>query len=249
MTTVASQVILHPVVSQSLKFGSTTVGRDKTYRAVQYYARFLTWYLLNKGDKHNAARWNALKSHLATARKLLRLGKPVEHLQAALRASLASGPASEQILAIGKQLAYFGYLSYDAVVWANAVKFFVLPPETAQRVTKTSNRFWLAGILFSLVHGVLKLTRLTREAKMLQAGKSWGEKDVGEETQREARLNAVKAAQAAARTQFLIDILDVWIPATGAGITNINEGALGIFGFITSVLGMRAQWKAVTGKQ
>ncbi|KAG5648095.1 hypothetical protein DXG03_007130 [Asterophora parasitica] len=245
MATAASQVILHPLVSQGLKFGSTTLGRDKTYRAIQYFARFFAWYLLSKGDKVDAARWNALKSHLGTARKLLRLGKPIEHLQAALRASLASGPAVEQILAIGRQIAYFGYLSYDAVIWANAIKFITLDSETAKRVSKTSNRLWLAGIVFSLVNGVIKTARLTSEAKKLQPGKSWGEKDVAEETQRETRLNVVKAAQVAARRQFTIDILDVWLPATGAGITNLNEGTLGIFGLITSILGIQAQWKSV----
>lgn len=29
MATTASQIIFHPVVSQSLKFGGTTLGRDK----------------------------------------------------------------------------------------------------------------------------------------------------------------------------------------------------------------------------
>ncbi|KAG6911868.1 hypothetical protein DXG01_000115 [Tephrocybe rancida] len=209
MASVASQIILHPLVSQSLKFGSTTLGRDKAYRAVQYFARFFSWHLLNKGDKLDAARWNALKSHLGTARKLLRLGKPIEHLQAALRASFASGPAVEQILTIGRQLGYFGYLSYDALVWT---------------------------------------ARLASESKKLEARTSYGEIDISAENQREARLSSVKAAQTATRNQLIIDILDVWIPATGAGVANLNEGTLGIFGLITSILGIQAQWRTVNGK-
>lgn len=47
----------------------------------------------------------------------MRLGKPLEHLQAALRAAQISGDASEQLTAIGRQLSYFGYLTYDALVW------------------------------------------------------------------------------------------------------------------------------------
>ncbi|KAG6832453.1 hypothetical protein H0H92_001499 [Tricholoma furcatifolium] len=264
MATVASQIILHPLVSQSLKFGSTTLGRDKTYRAIQYFARFFAWYLLNKGDKLDAARWSALKSHLGTARKLLRLGKPIEHLQAALRATLASGPAGEQILTIARQLAYFGYLSYDALVWANAIKFVSLSSETATRVAKISNRLWLAGILFSLVNGALKSMRLANERKKLNA--KVGEKDISAENQREAQLSSLKtlvslfvlnceivlkrflSAQAATRQQFFIDILDMWIPATAAGVADLNEGTLGIFGLITSILGAQAQWKAVNGK-
>ncbi len=47
----------------------------------------------------------------------MRLGKTMEHLQAALRASQATGPAAEQITTIGRQLGYFGYLTHDALVW------------------------------------------------------------------------------------------------------------------------------------
>lgn len=82
-----------------------------------------------------AARWSALKSHLALARKrescvflffvrnltclspVMRLGKPVEHLQAALRAAQTTGDVGEQLATIGRQIGYFGYLTYDAVVW------------------------------------------------------------------------------------------------------------------------------------
>ena len=86
MATVASQVILHPVVSQSLKILSTTIGRDKVrvrnvrissvahaslkvYRAIQNFARFYAWLLLSSDNKADAAKWNSLKSHLALGRK------------------------------------------------------------------------------------------------------------------------------------------------------------------------------------
>ena len=47
----------------------------------------------------------------------MRLGKPMEHFQAALRATSMTGPAAEQITTIGRQLGYFGYLTNDALVW------------------------------------------------------------------------------------------------------------------------------------
>lgn len=43
----------------------------------------------------------------------------MEHLQAALRATFAAGPAEETITTIARQLGYFGYLTYDAIVWAS----------------------------------------------------------------------------------------------------------------------------------
>lgn len=46
------------------------VGRDKLYRAVQYYARFLAYYCLRKGySKETVARLQALKSTLGLSRK------------------------------------------------------------------------------------------------------------------------------------------------------------------------------------
>jgi len=248
MANVASQIILHPTVSQCLKFGGTTLGRDKTYRAVQYFARFCAWYLLSKGDKSDAARWTALKSHLGTARKLMRLGKPMEHLQAALRATFSSGPINETITTIARQIGYFGYLSTDAVVWAHSIKFITLNPEKAKKLTKISFRFWLAGIVFSLSHGVLKAARLAREVKTLQKNKVWGEKDLAEEAARETRLNVIETARDNNRKQLVIDLLDVWIPATGAELLNMNEGTLGMLGLISSLLGAKAQWQVVNGK-
>lgn len=54
----------------------------------------------------------------------MRLGKPVENLQAALRAFYGAGQPAEQILTIAKQLSYFGYLSHDALVWVRVSPYF-----------------------------------------------------------------------------------------------------------------------------
>ncbi|KAH8988903.1 peroxisomal biogenesis factor 11 [Lactarius akahatsu] len=242
MANVASQVILHPTSSATLKVLGTTLGRDKIYRAVQNFARFYAWYLISKGHKVEAVPWNALKGHLATARKLLRLGKPLEHLQAALRAAQNTGDFKEQLTTIARQLSYFGYLTYDAVAWANAVKFITLKPVTSQKVQNIANRLWLSGILFSITHAVFKAGRLTKEAREIRG---LNEKNVGGDNARESRLRALHNFRTATRKQFIIDILDVWLPASSLGLVNINDGVLGIFGFISSFLALRSHWLAV----
>ncbi|KZT06820.1 peroxisomal biogenesis factor 11 [Laetiporus sulphureus 93-53] len=245
MSTVASQLILHPFVSQTLKVLGTTLGRDKIYRAVQYFSRFLAWHLLSRGYKIEAARWNALKSHLTLARKLMRIGKPLEHLQAALRAAQSPGEVAEQITTICRQLGYFGYLSYDMLVWANTVKFFNFKPSTAQKVSKNANRFWLAAVLFSITHGLLKAGRLANEVGKLRSAQLT---DKGGDADRELKLNAIQKAREVTRHQFIIDLFDVWIPATNIGLVNLNDGVLGIFGLITSLLALQSQWIAVNRK-
>ncbi|KIJ27184.1 hypothetical protein M422DRAFT_271675 [Sphaerobolus stellatus SS14] len=243
MAAVASQIVLNPVVSQSLKLWSTTVGRDKTYRAVQYFARFFAWWLLRRGYTVQGARWNNLKSSLGSGRKLMRLFKPLEHLQAALRATQASTSPGEQITTIARQLSYFGYLTYDMLVWAHSIRFVTFTPETARKVNKISQRFWLAGILFSITNGLLKTGRLANEAKALRDPT---EKSFGDDGVKRARLSAVATQRATTRHQLVIDLLDVWLPATGLGLVNLNDGVAGIFGLITSLLALQSQWSAVS---
>lgn len=63
--------------------------------------------------------------------------------------------------------------------------------------------------------------------------------------------------------QLIIDLLDVWLPATALGIVNVNDGIAGTLGcvictfilpklrssrFISSLMALRTQWAAVTSK-
>ncbi|KAG8833448.1 Peroxisomal membrane protein PMP27 [Serendipita sp. 411] len=245
VTAAAGQVIMHPVLSKSLKIWATTLGRDKTYRAIQYFARFYAYILLRRGDKDAAQRWNALKNHLGLGRKLMRLGKPLEHLQAALKASQSvalSQQSAERFTAVARQLCYAGYLTFDAIVWANSVKFISLIPTKAESALKISLRFWLVGIMVGQFNSLLKVGRLANEAKALRAP---GEKSMGDRAESDTRLKALERERAAVRYQLLLDVLDMWIPATGLGIVNFNDGVVGFLGFATSVMAFKSQWNSI----
>jgi len=58
---------------------------------------------------------------------VLRLGKPMEHLQSALRAAQTTGELKEQLTTIARQLSYFGYLTYDTVAWVGAHDAYARP--------------------------------------------------------------------------------------------------------------------------
>jgi len=177
----------------------------------------------------------------------LRLAKPVEHLQAALRATQTHGPLGEQLTTVGRQIAYFLYLTYDAIVWANAIKFINLSPAKAQKVNKSANRYWLFGITLSIINAAFKAQRITTEISRLQHG-AFNEK-MNSVVDRETRLHGLRDIQAATKVQFVIDALDFWIPATAIGLVNLNDGIVGICGFITSVLSLQAQWFTLSGKK
>lgn len=89
---------------------------------------------------------------------------------------------------------------------ANAIKFWNFQPSTAAKINKLANQFWLAGILFSVTFGLLKVSSLTKlmtargslnsiqagrlanETKQLQSG-PWTEKGV--EADRDLKLTAI----------------------------------------------------------
>jgi peroxin-11B len=119
------------------------------------------------------------------------LAKPVEHLQAALRATQSTGPLGEQLTTVGRQIAYFLYLTYDAVVWANAIKFINLSPDKAQRVNKTANRYWLSGITLSIINAAFKAQRVTAEISRLQHGVV--DEKISSVVDREAKLRGLQA--------------------------------------------------------
>ena len=99
------------------------VGRDKLLRTLQYFSRFYAWYLFRTNKPHRQiVPFEAIKKQFGLTRKALRLGKNVEHFKAAVAA--ADNRAIDPVLrylAIGRQLGYAFYLSFDAVTYVSRV--------------------------------------------------------------------------------------------------------------------------------
>ena len=72
---------------------------------------------------------------------------------------------------------------------------------------------------------------MANRAKALAAPPRTGEK-LGGEAERKAALNAVAKERKAVRYQLVIDSLDLWLPATGLGLVNVNDGVAGILGYV-----------------
>ncbi|KAG9326626.1 hypothetical protein KVV02_006137 [Mortierella alpina] len=268
-----------------LKFTATTVGRDKLYRAVQYFSRFLAWYLLQQGySKETVLRFNNLKKTLALSRKrkqdmspfalsverviihriltppssrifyffltlflstgggttVMRFGKPIEHVEQAVVATAAKDEFL-RFCAVGKQLSYAGYLSYDALIFldgAGAFKF-----KNIKRYTELANKFWLAGITFSFISGLYK----TRQTQIRRESAVRGIKHHGESEKSNARteLKSLAREQHSVTKQLVQDGLDILIPSTGLGYLSLDDGAVGLIGTVTSIMGAQSQWAKV----
>jgi len=148
---VADALVYHPTMAHLLKYTSTVTGRDKVLRTLQYFARFYAWYLLRtNGTKDEIAPWETMKKQFGTTRKLLRVGKNLEHIKAA--AVAADSKTLDPVLrylAIGRQLGYAGYLSLDltTVLHATGIRKW----EGAKRAQQEAYRFWAIGLLCSAI--------------------------------------------------------------------------------------------------
>ena len=100
------------------------VGRDKVLRTLQYFSRFLAWYLYRTNRPASSiAPFEATKKTFGQTRKLMRVGKFVEHFKAAAVASDAK--STDPVLrftAVGRQLGYAFYMLFDN---ACVVRFFI----------------------------------------------------------------------------------------------------------------------------
>ncbi|KAG0222802.1 Peroxisomal membrane protein PMP27 [Mortierella sp. GBA43] len=220
-----------------LRFTATTVGRDKIYRAVQYFSRFLAWYLLRQGaTKETVARFNSLKKTLGLSRKC----KPVEHLENAAKATIIKDE-SLRFLTLGKQLAYAGYLTFDGIIFidgSGAYKF-----KNIKKYGEYASRFWLAGIVFGFLTGLYK----TRQIQIRRESAARGLAHSGESEKSNARteLKALAKEQHTVTKQLVQDGLDMLIPSSGLGYINLDDGAVGLIGTATALMGAETQWRKV----
>ncbi|KAI1095710.1 peroxisomal biogenesis factor 11 [Rostrohypoxylon terebratum] len=232
---VADAVVYHPTVAHYLKFVATTVGRDKVLRTLQYFSRFYAWYLFRtNGTAAEVAPYEAIKKQFGLARKLLRFGKNVEHLKAAAAAADNKAAVPDAVLryaAVGRQLGYAGYLTFDAATVLDSLG--VRKWQGAKRAQREAYRFWAMGLACSVVAQMYTLYRLReREAKV--------DKKEGEGVVESKRIVMERAAS---QLQLLSDLCDLTIPTAALGWVGFDDGFVGLAGTVSSLIGVYTQWK------
>ncbi|KAJ4424953.1 Peroxisomal membrane protein PMP27 [Gnomoniopsis sp. IMI 355080] len=232
---VADAVIYHPSVAHYLRFVATTVGRDKLLRTLQYFARFYAWYLYRtNGSPAEIAPWDAIKKQFGLTRKIMRVGKNVEHLKAAATAADAKAGTLDPVLkyaAVGRQVGYAGYLTLDMATVLDAAG--IRKSEAAKRLQKEAYRFWAMGLMCSVVAQTYTLYQLrVREAKV--------DKKEGEGVVESKRIALERSAS---QLQLLSDLCDLTVPYSALGWINFDDGIVGLAGTLSSLIGVYNQWK------
>jgi len=233
---VADALVYHPAVSHYLRYVATTVGRDKVLRTIQYFSRFYAWYLYRTNNPTSAIQpWKVVQTQFGLARKIMRVGKFVEHLRAASEiydAATKSGSADKitQYLQILRQLGYSGYLFFDTLTLLDAMG--VKKDPKAKSVQTTAFRFWFTGLVASALSGIYNHYKLRERAKAVD------EKDA------EAKVESVKIARQrrAVNIQLISDLCDLAFPSTVLGYANFDDGIIGLAGTTSSLLGVYGTW-------
>ncbi|KAH6679701.1 putative peroxisomal membrane protein PMP27 [Halenospora varia] len=230
---VADSLVYHPSVAHYLKFVATTVGRDKLLRTLQYFSRFYAWYLFRtNGSPSEIAPFEAIKKQFGLARKLMRVGKNIEHLKAAaVAADSKSLDPITKYCAVGRQLGYAGYLTLDAATILDAAG--IRKSESAKRLSKEAYRCWMFGLLFSTMSGVYSLYNLRQQQSRVD--KKDGEGVVA--------IKRIEKERAAVNLQLISDLCDLTVPTSAIGLTSFDDGFVGLAGTVSSLIGVYSQWK------
>lgn len=163
------------------------MGRDKVLRTIQYFARFYAWYLYRTNNPTSAIQpWTTIKTQFGLTRKILRVGKFVEHIRLGSElydAAIKSGNGDKvtQYLQVLRQIGYAGYLLFDTLTVLDAMG--VKKDPRAKSLQATAYRFWFSGLTASALAGIYSKYKLSQRAKAVN------EKDA------EAKVESVSIAR------------------------------------------------------
>ncbi|KAI9926855.1 hypothetical protein ASPWEDRAFT_55054 [Aspergillus wentii DTO 134E9] len=231
---VADAILYHPALAHYLRFAATTVGRDKILRTLQYFSRFYAWYLYRTNRPQAAIEpFNAVKKQFGTTRKILRIGKFIEHLKAASVALENKSPIDPVLryLAVGRQLGYAGYLTLDTIGVVDTIGVKKLA--SAKRLQESAYRAWMAGLACSAVAGIYSLWRLQEKEKTIDRKEGEGV----------VEAKKIEKERSAARIQLISDLCDLTAPVSALGYANLDDGIVGIGGTVSSLIGLWSQWR------
>ncbi|KAH9810747.1 peroxisomal membrane protein PMP30B-like [Teratosphaeria destructans] len=230
---VADALIYHPAVAHTNRFLATTVGRDKTLRTIQYFSRFLAWYTYRTNSPATTvALFEGIKKNFGSVRKAMRIGKNLEHFKAAAVAADSKNlDPTLKYLAVGRQLGYAFYLTFDALTYLDAAG--IKKWEGAARLQREAYKAWLAGLLCNVAAGVYTLYNLQLSVK---------KQTDSQDAEKAVEVKKLQKERAAAQLQLLSDLCDITVPSSALGYANFDDGIVGLAGTTSSLIGLLAAW-------
>ncbi|KAJ3149892.1 Peroxisomal membrane protein PMP27 [Irineochytrium annulatum] len=220
-----------------VKFLSTTVGRDRINRFVQYALRYVIWQLQRTGgEKDTIQRFTKLQAALGQTRKVMRTGRQVEFYRTIVK-SMAVRDSIVKNTTVAKNVFLSLWLGLDTLQWMHGAGFIRL--EGIKDIGRRAFQFWLGALLCSFVGDLHKLRVNSQRMRVeMKSTKTEG-------GSAEGALKALKAERQKIVLATVQDGLDILIPASGLEYIKIESGLVGLAGAITSVIGGYTHWNSL----
>ncbi|CAK9826254.1 Peroxisomal membrane protein 11B [Anthophora retusa] len=215
-----------------IKLNEQTVGRDKIIRLLQYGSRAYWYYAQNiRSTQHSAEILRSLEYTFSSFRKLLRLGRCLDSLYSALKMMKYPDVALRVTLTLSK-IANALFLLADHIIWIGRVG---LHRVNVEKWSKVSNKYWLMSIIMNLTrdfYEIMKILECERKNVLTSTSKfsscSWKQYELlfHLRNHKAIMIDAIK------------NTCDLFIPLTALGFTKFTPGIIGIFGMISSIVGI-----------
>ena len=213
-----------------LKLNEQTAGRDRIVRLMQYGSRAYWYYAQNvRTTQHSAEILRSLEYTFSSFRKLLRLGRCMDSLYSALKIMKYPDVTVRVTLSLSK-IANALYLLADHIIWIGRVGLFRVDIE---KWSKVANKYWLMTIIMNLTRDIYEIIKILDSAgKGVLAAPNLSA--IGRQYELLYHLRNHK--------DVVMDAIkngcDLFIPLTALGFTKFTPGTIGIFGVISSVVGL-----------
>ncbi|EDV26965.1 Peroxisomal membrane protein 11B [Trichoplax sp. H2] len=214
-----------------VKYAAQTAGRDKLCRVVQYGSKIAAWLL--EGNPNNAKMIeviNTLSTSLAMARKVFRIGKPIDEVLNAWKCS-GLGDLLYKLTLTVSHVCRALYLFHDHLVWLAHVGVGSLDKK---KITLLASRFWLAALITALLRDIYEM--ITLFFNPIKSRNTSGDtvKTIG-------FIPTLFGRRKDLLLDFIKNECDLWIPMTRLGYSNFSSGMIGVFGVISSLIGILVQ--------
>lgn len=215
-----------------VKLNEQTAGRDRVVRLLQYGSRAYWYYAQNiRTTQHSAEILRSLEYTFSSFRKLLRLGRCLDSFYSALKMLNCPDLTVRVTLTLSK-IANALYLLADHIIWIGRVGLFKV---NIERWSKVANKYWLMTIIMNLTRDVYEISKiLEREGRdMLKKTPSLSSNICKQ---------YVMLSHLRNHKEIVMDTVkngcDLFIPLTALGFTKFSPGTIGLFGVISSVVGL-----------
>jgi len=240
------------VVEKWLKFMEKSDAKDKVMKNIQYGARLISWYLkyakIDSSKDGLANRLANLDSQTAFARKLFRVGKPIDYIYNvySILAQRGINLSYVDLLLIGKAIGNLVYFLTDHFIWL--IKIGVIKGNTV-KLNTLSGKGWFWSLVFWLIHDLDQLFRtqqydqqLKQKRSLLKQANADDKKEELETIERQLqKLNEQKLNLW--NTTIFRTITDLQIAAAMAGYWTFSPPVLGICGMSSATIAGVQIWQ------